>query len=115
MEVYHEKARIKEMWCGNCEYVAEVDKELTEKDAKIAALKERLSQTEGSGEVKPSTQARNTSNTTEPSILAPAHVQADVESQPVRQGKAPPVDPFTGETLEILLDDWLPTLQRAAT
>ena len=56
MEVCHEKARIKEMWHGNCEYVAEVDKELAEKDAEIAALKERLNQTEeGLGEVEPST------------------------------------------------------------
>ena len=36
---------------------------------------------------------------------------------PVRphRGKAPPVDVFTGENPEILLDDWLPALQRAAT
>ena len=32
-----------------------------------------------------------------------------------RRGKAPPVDVFTGEHPEILLDDWLPALQRAAT
>ena len=112
MEVCHEKAHIKEMCHGNCEYVAEVNKELAEKDAEIAALKETFSRTEeGSGGVKPSTQARNTSNATEPSILVLAHVQADVESQPVCRGKVPPVDPFTGETLESRLDDWLPTLQ----
>ena len=32
-----------------------------------------------------------------------------------RRGKAPPVDPFTGEEPEIRLDDWLPSLERAAT
>lgn len=32
----------------------------------------------------------------------------------VRRGKAPPVDAFTGEDSERRLDDWLPTLQRAA-
>ena len=31
-----------------------------------------------------------------------------------RRGKAPPVQPFTGEDPECPLDDWLPTLQRAA-
>ena len=31
-----------------------------------------------------------------------------------RQGKAPPVDPFRGNDPEIRLDDWLPTLERAA-
>jgi len=31
-----------------------------------------------------------------------------------RRGKAPPIDPFTGENPEIRLDDWLPTLERAS-
>ena len=31
------------------------------------------------------------------------------------RGKAPPVDPFTGEEPETRLDDWLPSLKRAAT
>ena len=35
-------------------------------------------------------------------------------SSRVRRGKAPPVDPFTGEDPECRLDDWLPTLSRAA-
>ena len=30
-----------------------------------------------------------------------------------RHGKAPPVEQFTGENLDGLLDDWLPTLERA--
>jgi len=53
MEVCHEKAHIKEMWRGNCEYTTEVDKELAEKDAEIADLKERPSRT--SERVEPST------------------------------------------------------------
>ena len=32
-----------------------------------------------------------------------------------RRGKAPPVDPFTGEDLTSTLDDWLPSLHTAAT
>ena len=32
----------------------------------------------------------------------------------VRRGKAPPVDPFTGEDPESRLDDWIPTLRRTA-
>ena len=33
-----------------------------------------------------------------------------------RRGKAPPVDAYTGEDLEaVRLEDWLPTLERAAT
>ena len=33
----------------------------------------------------------------------------------VRRGKAPPVDPFTSENDEMMWEDWLPTLERAAT
>ena len=33
----------------------------------------------------------------------------------LRWGKAPPVDPFTGEDLVSTLDDWFPSLQTAAT
>ena len=39
----------------------------------------------------------------------------DVQGRGPRRGKAPPVDPFTGEEPEIRLDDWLPSLKRAAT
>lgn len=31
-----------------------------------------------------------------------------------RRGKAPPVDPFKSSNPEVRLDDWLPTLERAA-
>ena len=30
-----------------------------------------------------------------------------------RQGKAPPINAFTGEIPEVQLDDWLPSLRRA--
>ena len=38
----------------------------------------------------------------------------DVLSTARRQGKAPPVDPFSGENPEVRFDDWLPALVRAA-
>ena len=31
-----------------------------------------------------------------------------------RKGKAPPVDAFTGESPNVLWEDWIPTLERAA-
>ena len=43
-----------------------------------------------------------------PSLVTPA------ETTMQRQGKAPTIDPFTGENSEIRFDDWLPTLERAA-
>jgi len=36
------------------------------------------------------------------------------ESRPAQHGKSPPVDPFTGKDVETTLDDWLPSLKRAA-
>jgi len=35
------------------------------------------------------------------------------ESRTAQHGKAPPVNPFTGEDAETILNDWLPSLQRA--
>ena len=34
---------------------------------------------------------------------------------PTRRGKAPPIDSFTAEDRDTRLEDWLPTLERAAT
>ena len=43
-----------------------------------------------------------------PSLVTPAETTMQC------QGKAPPIDPFTGENSEIRFEDWLPTLERAA-
>ena len=40
---------------------------------------------------------------------------ATINSGQVRRGKAPSVDPFTGENDEILWEAWLTTWERAAT
>ena len=32
----------------------------------------------------------------------------------VQRGKAPPIEPFTGEGSNVHWDDWLPTLEQAA-
>ena len=40
----------------------------------------------------------------------------EVTKEPARRsGKAPPVDPLTGEDQEVRFEDWLPTLERAAS
>ena len=41
-------------------------------------------------------------------------VSVGVGLTPVRRGKAPPIDPFTGESPDVLFEDWYPALQRAA-
>ena len=33
----------------------------------------------------------------------------------VGRGKAPPIESFDGENVEVRFEDWIPTLQRAAT
>ena len=48
--------------------------------------------------------------------LTPAR-QAQLLDKPTvrRRGKAPPIDPYTGEDPEVRIDDWLPALKRAAS
>ena len=48
-----------------------------------------------------------------PGEIEPVVTLSRVTTKP-RRGKAPPVDVFSGESLDLLLDDWLPSLQRAA-
>ena len=39
---------------------------------------------------------------------------AHASVKPTRRGKAPPVNPFTGEDPAVKLEDWLPVLKRAS-
>ena len=43
-----------------------------------------------------------------------SEVEVPTATQQRRRGKAPPIEMFSGEDLGIRLDDWLPSLQRAA-
>ena len=49
------------------------------------------------------------------SRLVPDSHSVDPADGRRRQGKAPPIEFFSGEDFSILLDDWLPSLERAAT
>lgn len=102
--VKREKARAKEMWQANCEFLAQHDELIAAKDAEIQLLKGYLATAEPQGREQT------------PSELS----HPPVEPQPLRtdrrqrRGKAPPIDPFTGENHEIQLDDWIPSLKRAS-
>ena len=48
-------------------------------------------------------------------IVKPQMEEAVGASMSVRRGKAPPVDPFSGEDEGIRLNGWLPALARAST
>ena len=54
-----------------------------------------------------------------PSKYPPGEHSAGGHPQSVRapvrpRGKAPPIDPYAGEDLEVRMDDWLPALKRTA-
>ena len=97
--------RIKELWGQQCTLLAESDKQLAEAEAEIEHLR-----TAGSGS-SPGL-ARERESSTVPSTVTS---ERPSRSSAHRRGKAPPVEPFTGENEAIRLDDWLPALERAAT
>ena len=102
---------MKDMWKLSCEQLTEVDSTLSEKDEEIGRLNEELirlhrsSPSAGSG----------TSEVSEVSVEEDETVQVPCSSHScVPHGKAPLVDPLTGEDPECHLDDWLPTLKKVA-
>ena len=119
-----EKERVRQMWRLNYEYAAEQDALLATKDEEIAALKvqlvglreDRTSPGEGSpphalAVTRPLLHASRVP--TNP-LLTGTGATPTPQRRDLRRGKAPPVDPFTGENPEVHLDDWLPMLERAA-
>ena len=53
------------------------------------------------------------STVTTPVVIASPPVSTSAVGER-RRGKAPPIDPFTGEDLAVRLEDWLPSLERVA-
>ena len=76
--------------------MAEFDKILSAKDEKIATLRQLARHSAATTAVSESTQ------------------QAGPRPVHHRKGKAPPVDPFSGDDPSVQFEDWLPGLQRAA-
>ena len=101
-QLENERKRVKEMWYKNCDQLHEFDETLAAKDEEIERLR-------GS---RRGVALDEHGRMSESLSLMPREVLPPSRS---RRGKAPPVDVFTGENPEILLDDWLPALQRAAT
>ena len=105
------KDRIKQMWRENCRYVAEVDDELSGKDVEIQRLQEIIQELQAAAT---SGEGRMPHAASIPVTLSETRPVDTIETRGARRGKAPPVDPFTGEDAETTLDGWLPSLQRAA-
>ena len=123
-EVREAKRRSKEVWRMNCEQLLLHDEKLAASAAEIAELKSKLSMVIGTLPTDPPRSVgpvvagrtillppRVGHEAHSPSSLA---ARATASPSP-RRGKAPPVDPFSGDSVETDLDDWLPTLERAAS
>ena len=127
-QLQRERERYKQVWRMNCEQLAEHDVIIAEKDAEIVALQEqlRLAETLPHRPTAPSTGADPGRGVRPVCTLTGTSVESggvcgeyrETEGGPSRvrryRGKAPPVDPFTGEDPEVRLDDWLPALTRAS-
>ena len=93
------------MWRTNCEQLAAFDEIVTSKEEEIASLKEQLR-----NQSSPSLSLNESGEEEDEAHVPP---RPDRNSKQ-RRGKAPPIDSFTGESPEMRLDDWLPSLLRAA-
>ena len=98
------------MWKMNCAQLGGCDEAQSSKEANIEALKERIFTAGGYGRPRcdPPIVSSSLATTVGGGVAAWTH-EAHRQS-----GKAPPVSEFTGEDLEYILDDWLPSLECAS-
>ena len=99
-EVEASKARSKEIWRISCKQVKNFDHTIAAKDQELAQLKAQLEESLNQGRSPPSL--------SEDSVSDPAVLPSSKEP---RRGRVPPIDKFSGESPEVRLDDWLPSLQ----
>lgn len=86
----------KELWSMNCTQLAEFDAILAAKDEELAMLHQQLN--------RPAPVSASLEQGTQP-VPVPVHHH---------KGRAPPVDPFSGDNPLIQFEDWLPGLKWAA-
>ena len=138
-ELQQEMERYKQLWRMNCANLVEHDATLA---AKISSLQQQLSRSRGVLHAtltstdrdamaivdpvpRPGTHLNPESTTGSPAAsssheppgLEDTHHRVDrrpMTTVPRRQGKAPPIDSFTGEDPEMRFEDWLLSLDRAA-
>ena len=108
-----EKVRFRELWRTNCQCLAEYDAMVTAKDKEIEELEQQLRGRSGTSPPPGSVESEPhlPSGGGAPGTEEPAHTVVPC----MRRGKAPPVDSFTGEDLEVRLDDWLPSKPNCGT
>ena len=108
------KKRLKEVWRMNCDQLVAHDEELAAKDAEIAELSRKLSAALGTLPQSDLKDHCDASGEGCERKVRQALTMSGGATGP-RRGKAPPVDPFSGDDGAILVDDWLPSLERAAS
>ena len=115
-EIQEEKSKYREFWKLNCMQLREWDEIIEGKNAEIGKLQKRVALLES-----PKTATARVPHTHSPSGVPPVLEHARTAPTPTptepvlaRRGKAPPVDPFDGETGSVPFEDWLPSLQRVA-
>ena len=100
-----EKQKMRDLWCINCQCLSEYNELMTRQEIEIAGLKSKLAKALSDRSLSPaSSHGEEEGRSGVPVVVCRS-----------RRGKAPPVDPFTGENPEVCLDDWLPSLLRAST
>ena len=99
------REKMKSMWRMQCEQMVQCDNEIAEREAEIVELRAKLLECESHG----------SSEMEEGVASAEEHKFLRSPGRVVHRGKAPPVDAFTGEEAELRLEDWLPTLESAAS
>lgn len=110
------RARVKEMWRVNCAQLSEFDAAITAKDDELAKLRRQLAPaSHASRDGSPDPSDPDGTHSPAPTHLPEFRQTASSRSATnARRGKAPPVDPFTGEEEDTRFDDWLPALRRAS-
>ena len=113
-----ERERVGEMWRMNCSQVAGFDEAIITKEKEIDSLRSRVPEFEasmGGGPVLSASMFPMVPAVLPPVLPALAHAQSSsAVPTPDRRGKAPPVNEYSSEDHECLLDDWLPSLNRAS-
>ena len=124
----NEKQKSKRFWRDKCEQLLNHEEDLEAKDAEIALLKAQLLTATASGRsehvdreiVSPhrvqdgTSSGRLTATTTHHSLSSYSRSsESGVQFLTSRRGKAPPIEPFTGEGIDMLFEEWLPSFERA--
>ena len=120
-----EKWKSKRFWHDKCEQLLNYEEDLEAKDAEIALLKAQLITATAGGRsehigreiVSPhrvqddTSRARLTATTHHSLSSYSSSSEPRVQFPTSRRGKAPPIEPFTGEGVDMLFEEWLLVLK----